>query len=347
MALLFIDSFDHYSTATLNRKWNERTSGVSINTTNGRRSSQSMRSDGSSTQRALKTLGTNAATVICGFAIKVTTGTTTPGYLCGFADGGTEQMNIYINADLTISVRRGTTNVATSSATLSVAGGYQYLEAKFVHSNTGSYEIRLNGVNILSASGVDTTGSTNNYATHFSMFNRYSGSIGGFQASTAIDIDDLYICDGTGGVNDDFLGDVRVDAYLPNANGNSSQLSGSDGNNTDNYLLVDESTPNDDTDYVQSATPGEKDTYSFGNMLHTPATINGLQVCMYARKDDGGLRTACSVTRSGGADTDGTAIALSTGYLFLTQISQTDPDTSAAWTQSGFDAAEFGIKVVA
>lgn len=82
-------------------------------------------------------------------------------------------------------------------------------------------------------------------------------------------------------------------------------------------------------------------------MLHTPTTINGVQINLQAEKTDAGLRSIQSVIRSGGSDTDGTSRALGTSYLILTQIAETDPNTAAAWTQSGFDSAEFGAKVAA
>jgi hypothetical protein len=347
MALLFCDSFDHYSSAQAGRKWTEIHSSIVINTTNGRRSTGSLRNDNSTTRYARKTLGTNAATLIVGFAIKITGGITTAGYIFAMGDAGADQMTLLINTDATISVRRSTTNVATSAAALNVSGAYQYLEFKVVHSATGSYEVRLNGSNILSASGVDTTSTTNNYANQISFFHRATNALTGFGAGTSVDIDDVYVCDGTGSANNDFLGDVRVDAFLPNGNGNSSQLVGSDGNSTDNYLLVDESPATDNTDYVESSTVSNKDTYSFANMAHTPATINGVQINLQAVKTDAGFRSMQPVIRSGGSDTDGAARALGTSYLILSEIAETDPNTAAAWTQSGFDNAEFGAKVAA
>lgn len=250
MALLFIDSFDHYSSAQAGRKWTEVHSSITINTTNGRRSTGSMRSDTGSTRYARKTLGTNAATLVVGFAIKITGGITGAGYIFGMGDAGADQMTLFVNSDATLSIRRSTTNVATSVATLNISGAYQYIEFKVVHSNTGSYEVRLNGTNILSASGVDTTNTANNFANQISFFQRPNTTLGGLSPGSNIDIDDVYVCDGTGSANNDFLGDVRVDCFFPNGNGNSSQFVGSDSNSTDNYLLVDETPANDDTDYV-------------------------------------------------------------------------------------------------
>jgi hypothetical protein len=68
---------------------------------------------------------------------------------------------------------------------------------------------------------------------------------------------------------------------------------------------------------------------------------------MIAKKDDSGTRSICSVTRSGGSDTDGATQALSTSYLCYREISVTDPNTAAAWTRANLNSAEFGVKVAA
>lgn len=165
--------------------------------------------------------------------------------------------------------------------------------------------------------------------------------------ASSADFEDLYICDGSGSINNDFLGDMRVDCYLPNGNGNSSQLVGSDSNSTDNYQLVDETSQNGDSDYVQSSTVNNKDTYAVADMSHTPANIFGTQLNMIAKKDDSGTRSICSVCRSGGTDYDGDTQALGTTYVDYRQIRETDPATSSAWTRSNLNSAEFGVKVAA
>src|SRR5437764_673985 len=51
-------------------------------------------------------------------------------------------------------------------------------------------------------------------------------------------LDDLYVCDATGTTNNTFLGDVRVHTLVPSGNGTDSGLTGSDGNQVNNYQLV-------------------------------------------------------------------------------------------------------------
>lgn len=337
--LRFIESWDHYASGDVLEKWSlvdTTITGQSIGAGLGRRGSNGWTS--TSNGRGLVKAIPSATTVIVGFALNMGGAPGSALNLVELREGASVHVGLQLNTDMSVSVLRGSTTLATSAAGVITASGYCFVELKaLINDSTGTYEVRVNGANVLSGSGADTrnsgTGVVSSVAIKFAR---------GSQV-----FDDLYICDGTGSVNNDFLGDVRVDAYFPNANGNSSQLTGSDGNSVDNYQLVDETTPNDDTDYVQSSTVNQKDTYGFQNMSHTPATINGVQIVINSKKDDSGLRSICSVTRSGGADTDGATQALSTSYAYYMQILEADPNTAAAWTPSGINSAEFGLKVAA
>lgn len=337
MTLRFVDSFDHYATADIGQKYSGSSNNPTIVAGNGRRGTASLRMN-SSVASVTRVLDAQA-TWIVGFSIRTTAlpGSDLP--FLTFQDAGTAQVDLRLRADGTIRTTRNGTALATSASALSAATTY-YVEAKVViNDTTGSVEVRVNGSSTgwINITGQDTKNTANASANGIMITSPVSST----------DFDDLYICDGAGSTNNDFLGDVRVDCYLPNGNGNSSQLVGSDSNSTDNYLLVDEASQNGDTDYVQSATAAQKDTYGFADMSHTPTSIFGVQINMIAKKDDSGNRSICSVTRSGGADTDGATQALGTTYSDYREISETDPNTAAAWTRTNLNNAEFGVKVAA
>lgn len=341
MALRFLDSFDHYATADLLQKWSSLGgSSQTIQAASGRRGGGCLRLTGAISSSVAKTLD-NQATWVVGFALNVSAlpSVGTGRQLVTLIDNATTHVVLRLNNDGTLSVLRSTTVLATSVAVLA-AGGFSYIELKATIDDTvGAYEVRLNGATILAASGVDTRNGGNASANRVELG-------GNTTPGGNYDYDDLYICDttsaGSPSVNADFLGDVRVDASFPNGNGNSSQFVGSDGNSTDNYLLVDEASQDGDTTYVQSSTVTEKDTYAFGDISHTPVSIFGVQINMIAKKDDAGARSIASVTRSGGADTNGATQALSTSYVDYLQIVEQDPNTAAAWTKTALNAAEFG-----
>ncbi|MDQ3565725.1 MAG: hypothetical protein M3436_16975 [Pseudomonadota bacterium] len=340
MTLRFTDSFDHYATAALTEKWTSITNVPTISAGNGRRSTASFRNATNVLGTATKTLDAQATWII-GFSFKMASSLPAASRaMVGVLDAGTDQCDLRVKADGTMEITRNGTVLGTTTYALSVGSTY-YIEFKVViHDTTGTAEVKVDGSSKLALTSVDTKNTANATANQV--------RIGPGGAATGFwDYDDVYICDGAGSVNNNFLGDCRVDAYAPNGNGNSSQLVGSDGNSTDNYLLVDESAPNDDTDYVESATAGNKDTYTVADMSHTPSSIFGVQILANAKKDDAGARSVATVTRSGVTDFDGATQALSTSYVYYSDIRETDPNTSAAWTKTNFNAAEFGVKVAA
>lgn len=339
MALRFVDSFDHYGSSDFAQKYTSAAGGgnLTISAGNGRRGTNCLRI--TNTLAALTKTLDGQATWIVGFAFGVSSLPGTDLDFLSFLDGGTVQTDIRLRTDGTLRATRNGTTLATSSNAISNNTLY-YIEVKVTISDaSGVVELRVNGSSTgwINITGQDTKNTANASANGIKL--------SGVGIST--DFDDYYICDGTGSANNDFLGDVRVDCYLPSGNGNSSQLVGSDGNSTDNYALVDESSQNGDTDYVQSATVNNKDTYAFADMVHTPSSIFGTQLNMIAKKDDSGTRSICSVCRSDGADYDGDTQALGTTYVDYRQIRETDPATSSAWTRSNLNSAEFGVKVAA
>jgi hypothetical protein len=114
-----------------------------------------------------------------------------------------------------------------------------------------------------------------------------------------------------------------------------------------NWMAVNE-TPNDDnSSYVTDATPGNIDRYTFPAIAGSQ--VFGVNVCFRAEKDDSGTRTERAAVKSGGTVSDnGSDFALTlNSYVNFQGIFPTDPNTGVAWTVSGVNAAEFGIKTTA
>ena len=71
-----------------------------------------------------------------------------------------------------------------------------------------------------------------------------------------------------------------------------------------------------------------------------------MQHCLSLKKTDAGVCTVAPVIRHSGVDYPGAAITPGTSYAYGLAIAATNPGTSAAWTEAGFNAAEFGYKRV-
>jgi hypothetical protein len=145
----------------------------------------------------------------------------------------------------------------------------------------------------------------------------------------------------TGAVNNDFLGDVTVTALYPSGAGTTSGWTPSAGSN---YQNVDETPANDDTDYNSTATLNAKDTYAMQDCA-AGADIRAVQILAAVRKGAEGPGQVKLVTRSSSTDYDGAAQGIGgTSYSYVREIRETDPATAAAWSESGWNAVEIGLK---
>ena len=335
MALIFCDSFDHYATADGTKKWNTFGTGVSIQSASGRRSTGCMQFSGN-TRFADKTLPSSYQTLIVGFALDAAAANTTD--IMRFLDGVTVHTGLYLTANNAIAAFRGSnaTILGTSANNVVPSSGFCYIEVKTkIDDTTGTVDVKVNGASVLSLSGQDTRNGGNASVTGISI-----RGVGG-----TAKIDDLYVCDTSGSTNNDFLGDVRIDCLFPDGDGNYTQFTPSTG--TSHYQLVDESTPNT-TDYNDGATVGDRDSYTFQNLSAlTSQTVYGVQVCMAINKDDAGSKSATAFVRASSTNGDGSGIALGTSQVITTQVFETNPATSTAWTESTVNGMEAGCKVTA
>lgn len=349
MALLFADSFDHYATADITKKWTTSTTGTNCTTTIGafgRNGTNGLRlaRTGSGTAGNLRTSRTFSATqtLICGFSY-VTSAMPPLGEdraISELRDGGTTQVDLRLLNNGTLRVTRNGTTLGTSTSSLSTGVTY-YIEWKIkVDNTTGTVDVKVNETSFLALTNKDTQNTSNATVDNFAVCATHSSNSDVHND----DFDDAYACDTTGSVNNNFLGDVRIECIFPSGAGNTTQFTPSTGSN---YACVDEAAPNDDTDYVETDTVGNKDTYTYGNLSGTTGTIMAVIPLLYCKKSDAGSRSIAPVIRHSGTDYDGTAQNPGTGYTYLSQIYETNPGTSAAWTASEINAAEFGAKVTA
>lgn len=250
-------------------------------------------------------------------------------------DDATTQVDVRTDSSGHLICTRNGTQIGSAGATVLAVNTWYYVEfSATINASTGSFAIKLNGVSEVSGSGLNTKNTANATA------NRAY-----FTGAADMGFDDLYVSDSG------FAGPIRIVGLAPNGNGNSSALVGSDGNSTDNYLLIDEKIAsnfsNADTDYVESDVVGNKDTYALANLPTVPTAVLGVTVHIVAKATDAGARSIAPVLRSGGADYDGTSQTLASSYLDYSEIFTTDPATSAAWTESAINGLEVGMKVAA
>lgn len=353
MSLEFIDGWDHYSNNTqAGRKWDTtfanfggygagRFGGNCVLVSGGGQG-------GSLTQGQIGASSFKVAGFACFLGARPSS--TNLWVLASFSSAGVTKVGLCINASsnivlatsftsaLTVTTTSNCTVLATSSNAL-LPGTWAYLELK-VDLSTGAVtaQVTYAGSTSVWASGTMASGGTlNGFA-----FN-------GHNSNPSANVDDFYIVNSSGSVNNNCLGESRIMTSLPSGDDTATpgtNLLWTPNSGTAHYSRVNESSPDDDTSYNASNTVGQIDTYTYPAISPT-GPIAGVQTVGCMRKDDVGNRSVALEVRSGGTNYDGSANGLFSSYLMFRRIDETDPATGSAWTPSGVNAAELGVKLTA
>jgi hypothetical protein len=321
--LLFMEGFD-WSTTTADYitygKWGDRSACTLANNSTVLRfgaSSGNYLTVGTSVGDFFRRpIGQNLASGIVGFAYRQSTSGSSlyrRNIVVFFDTTANVQFALIQNNDLTMSIiRTSWANVLGTTTYTIPVDTWVFIELKWKVSDSissGDVELRVNGTTVLTlAAASDTKNTANAYATHYA-FNGNSPTVTTSTANTGAFWDDHYLFDLTGSTNNNFVGNVRVQTLFPSGDGNYSQFVGSDGNSTNNSLLVDDTSVNS-ADYVDGANVGDKDTYAYGNTVTTTSIIYGLALNHIALRTDATARSMQPVIRTGGSDYNGSDIVL-------------------------------------
>lgn len=293
------------------------------------------------------------STIIMGYRLWLPVDTFTAADICAFSDNTVVHMRFRL--DITTfritAVHGNGTILGVSDPIASNPSEFVYLEFKVTPDDSaGAIEVRGFGVPRLVLSGIDTrnggtAGITRNWVGRPTSSGVRPGLI----------YDDLYICDTLGATNNDFLATAGPPGYtpriidlVPNAAGDSTDWAAT-GSGGVNWAAVADSgsAPNNDTSYVAASTVGAKDLYNLGNLPAGASDIRGLVQWALWRKDDATIRAAAMTARSGATDSDDASVGLTNSYTLKERVLETDPATSAAFTESGVNAFQIGQKVTA
>lgn len=284
----------------------------------------------------------NSNTIFAGFVFSAPgmTATASGHSIVEFLESGTLHVSLHLNSDYSLSIRRGTTVLWTGEPGFAL-GAYRHFQMKVVISDTvGEVEVRVDGSTtpLVALSGVDTRNGATGVINQVGL--RVSNQSGGDQTRL---FDDFVVWDSTGSTNNTWIGDVRVDSYMPTADGDTTTMTPSSG--SEHWQLVDE-VPASTADYVSSATVGELDLFQMGNMAHTPSTIHGVIAVALASKSDAGGREIGITVKSGATESVGTNAALSTTAIKFVRVMEADPNGGVPWAKGAVDALQVGVKVV-
>jgi len=253
-----------------------------------------------------------------------------------FRDAGTVQVKLETAPDGNLRILRGTTALGTTSLLGLKKNSWYYIEVKVkIDNSTGTYEVRVGGTDVLSDTGVDTQMTGNATADQV----RFCGEI-----ISDWSVDDIYVLDTTGALNNDFLGNVRIGMIVPNGDTVDEDFTPQGaGNNFDE--VNDGVTTDDDATYNESSTATDKDLFDYTALTNIP-TIQGVQILTEARETDATDYSLKSIAKSGGTEDADAGQALSSDYTIISRVVEDDPDSGNLWLLAEINAATFGYEAV-
>lgn len=231
---------------------------------------------------------------------------------------GNGYWDLYVDGSL---VAEGTTEIDTSY--------WHHVQIHVQISDTGQVDTKIEGFDDISYSGDTKPGSSS-----VIEFVRLYCSGGGGDAYW----DDWVF--GTGG----WPGDIRMEPLTLNGDTATINWDGSDGDQVDNYALLDEQGPNDN-DYVESVTTGDQDKYTLEDFDITNKDPIAVILWVRAKKDEADTHQIKLILDDGTTEDIGSAIDLLTSYLYLHRIDETAP-SGGSWTDALLDALQVGIESV-
>lgn len=237
------------------------------------------------------------------------------------------QVSFAIRTDGRLSAYRGYaeggTLLGTSAAPAAIANAWQHWEFKvFSHASTGTIEVRVDGVVVLSLTGQNTgSGLLTQWAINSNVT---AGS-----ASHPFYVKDIIIWDTTGSFNNNFMGSCSVKELIPD--GDISANWAVTGSAT-HYGAVNEAPPDDDTKYIYAVTPAPAaDVMGLTGLPVDVTSVRGLMVINRSKNTDGGDGKLQMGLVSGASTQLYTDRQITTAYTYWTDISETDPATAAPW----------------
>ena len=377
MAIIYLDSFDGYTTAEIGTYWFNNAAGVGgqISTSSGdaRTGTGCYRPPPSGVARGLHsppignvTFGTGTGSlkneVIIGAAIKMDLAAST--FIFQFqlsrnaALGGTPdadltssfvQGSLHINNDQTLRIAIGTGPGAITLGVTNVADvvhptAYNYYEWHVQFGTSGFSEVRINNKVVQSGnimqSAVPVTIGTASTVNRDKAEMFLIASLGGGGAPVAYD--DLYILDPTTGTNTTYFGDSRVNCFMPSGTGSNTQFT--TFGSASNWQNVNEIPADDDTTYNFGTASGKIDDYAHTTLATNSLALNGVQSWAKIKDPDGSNTTFGIVLDSSGTVyVTNTNTAAST-YTEFQEVWDTIGTTTTGWTAADFNASTFGVE---
>lgn len=260
------------------------------------------------------------------------------------ATPNTSQVACIVDANGCLRFYRGQGNHAAGNGTLIaqtdpiiVASAWNHIEVQlYIHDTTGWIRVAVNGVHRYQATNLDTKQNSDNVVSVMQYHRGGSNADGdfffddyivyNFSGSSAVDTDFCPTTDGSG-IATNYIGELQC-MYLP-VNGDTSQMNWVASSGTDEYAMIDETTPND-ADYISSSAAGNLSEFSVTDLPADITYIRGLQLIGRMDKSDSGSAMTKFGMKSVATYSDASERPVTTEPTYWWDFLNTDPNTGAA-----------------
>ncbi len=255
-------------------------------------------------------------------------------------DGSTVQssVNLQPNGELQARKSSGGTSLGFTTGARIRAGVWNYIEIKIkVHASTGTVDIKVNGVSVMSVTGKNTDQAASSQATKVALC--------GATSTNQSTFDDFYVCDKGGSDNNTFLGPQKVTTIFATGDHGTNQWTPNSGSN--HYDRVNENPHDTNTSYVSDAAtlPGDIEEWDYADTGSEITAIKGIMVNTVFENDLVTLHHLINHVKSNGTTSDDAGNSGQNGtYITSSYLLEDDPHTAALWTKTNLDAALFGVK---
>jgi hypothetical protein len=141
------------------------------------------------------------------------------------------------------------------------------------------------------------------------------------------------------------IGLQRIYTEYPTSDSTQADFTRSTG--TTGFNLIND-VGDGDSSYIESAVSNNKDLYNYGPITSNPDILGVTAVVInnYAKNPGSGTINYEAAVKSGATSANGTSKSLGGSYTLYQDVFMQDPNTSAAWTLTNLNNAQFGVKVV-
>lgn len=246
-------------------------------------------------------------------------------------------LNVIWNTNGSISIRRGSTVLATSASTGLIAANTKYTIECYVkpRNSGGEFTVKLGGTQVVTYSG-DTTDNAES-CQGFRLYNPYNST------SYWCWWDDVGANDNSGATNNTWLGVIQLYALTLTGAGATTQLDRGGLDLGANFAQV-----RDPDAFGLHYVQGDTDEYDLYTVdcpdLPAGATINNI-IVQFSGKSVGGTGLAAAILSSNGTLGTGSDQTLTTSPIVRQEAWATDPQDSGAWTEADLATLQIGVKI--